>query len=119
MLFSVTAPFNAQALPFNVAPVFNEMLAEASTIPIRVLLVPSVAELPIAQLILSFYIPPAVVMVAPDETVKVDPIRKVQESPATPLSTTGLVIRALEVKQITGVVPQLIGDIVDISVPAP
>ena len=87
--------------------------------PISVLLVPSVAELPIAQLILSFNIPPAVVMVAPVETVSVDPIIKVQESPAAPLSMTGPVIKALDVKQLTGLVVQLIGDSVLKSVLAP
>jgi hypothetical protein len=95
------------------------MLADASMIPISVLVVPSVAELPIAQLILSLNIVPVLVMIAPLETVRVEPILKVQESPATPVIVTGPVIKALEVKQITGVTPQLIGDRVVISVAAP
>lgn len=119
LLRRVIAPFNAQALPFNVALVFNEMLANASMIPISVLETPNVAELPIAQLILSLNIPPAVVTTAPFETVSVDPITKVHVSPAAPFSTTAPVMSALEVKQVTGVVLQLMGDRVAISVLAP
>ena len=95
------------------------MLAMASIIPKSVLVVPSVAELPIAQLMLSLSIPPDVDMTAPVETVRVDPIKKVQVLPAAPFSMTGPVIKALEVKQLTGLAAQLMGDSVLISVAAP
>jgi hypothetical protein len=92
------------------------MLALASMIPKSVLLVPSVAELPIAQFILSFNIPPSVTITAPVDTVRADGIMNVHEAPAVPVSITGPVIRADEAKQRTGVTLQFIGDRVDISV---
>lgn len=46
---SVTAPFLANKRPFIVAPVVAVTLVKARTVPSKVELVPSVAELPICQ----------------------------------------------------------------------
>ena len=49
LVSSVTAPFRASALPFSVAPVVSVMSESASMLPLKVELVPSVAELPTCQ----------------------------------------------------------------------
>jgi hypothetical protein len=49
LLLKVTAPVRASALPFSVAPLFAVMEARAMMVPANVVLVPSVAELPICQ----------------------------------------------------------------------
>ena len=49
LLSSVTAPFLASALPMMFASVFRVMLVSAIRFPIKDVVVPSVAELPICQ----------------------------------------------------------------------
>ena len=50
LLFSVTAPFLAKALPqVIVAPLFRVMLVSARMCPANLVLVPRVAELPTTQ----------------------------------------------------------------------
>ena len=50
LLSSVTAPFNANALPSRmVAPVVKVMLVSARMLPLKSVDVPSVAELPTCQ----------------------------------------------------------------------
>jgi len=59
LLIKVTAPLRASALPFKVVPVFSEMDERAMMVPANVVLVPSVAELPICQNTLCDVAPPA------------------------------------------------------------
>ena len=49
LVSNVTAPFRASALPFSVAPVLSVMSESARMLPLKVELVPSVAELPTCQ----------------------------------------------------------------------
>jgi hypothetical protein len=54
----VTAPTRASALPFNTAPVFSVMLACARIVPLKLVDVPRVAELPTCQNTLEACAPP-------------------------------------------------------------
>jgi hypothetical protein len=58
LLSNVTAPVEASALPFSVAPVVAVMDACAMMVPAKVVLVPRVAELPITQNTLCEVAPP-------------------------------------------------------------
>jgi hypothetical protein len=58
----VTAPLRARALPFSVAPVFTVIEARAMMFPENVVLVPSVAELPICQNTFLDWPPPAMII---------------------------------------------------------
>lgn len=58
LLSNVTAPVRASALPFRVAPVSSETLASAIMVPAKVVVVPSVAELPTCQNTSSAVAPP-------------------------------------------------------------
>ena len=49
LLSNVTAPVRAKRAPLLVAPVVAVMLASARTFPLKLLVVPSVAELPTCQ----------------------------------------------------------------------
>lgn len=49
LLFSVTAPVNARALPDRMTPVFRVMLVFATMVPTKLVPVPRVAELPTCQ----------------------------------------------------------------------
>ena len=49
LVSNVTAPLRARALPFSVAPVVRVMSESARMLPLKVELVPSVAELPTCQ----------------------------------------------------------------------
>ena len=79
LVSSVTAPFLASALPMMFAPVFKVMLDSAIRLPMKDVVVPSVAELPICQatphgfppLIRATDDPPAVVNVLPVLKMKV------------------------------------------------
>jgi hypothetical protein len=49
LVSSVTEPFCARSLPWTVAPVMRVMLVSAKTFPTKLVVVPSVAELPTCQ----------------------------------------------------------------------
>jgi hypothetical protein len=55
---NVTAPVRAKALPFNTAPVVSVMDARAIMVPLMLVCVPSVAELPTCQNTLEAWAPP-------------------------------------------------------------
>ena len=59
LVSNVTAPFRASALPFSVAPVVSVMDVSARMLPLKVELVPRVAELPTCQKMLCAWAPPA------------------------------------------------------------
>ena len=49
LLSSVTAPLRASILPSTVAPVFSVIEVSARIVPAKLVVVPSVAELPTCQ----------------------------------------------------------------------
>jgi hypothetical protein len=55
----VTAPVEASALPFSVAPVVRVTEVSATMVPFKVEVVPRVAELPTCQTMLWAWAPPA------------------------------------------------------------
>lgn len=58
MSANVTAPVRAKALPFIAAPVVTVMDASARMVPLKIVLVPRVAELPTCQKTLAAWAPP-------------------------------------------------------------
>jgi hypothetical protein len=85
-LINVTAPLRASALPLSVAPLFMLMLCSAIMVPLNVVVVSSVAELPTCQKMLHLLPVPATD--EPGPVVSVLPILKTQTSAAVPLRVT-------------------------------
>jgi len=92
-LSRVTAPLSATApasnRPTTVALFPTVMVVCAITVPWRVELAPSVAELPICQKTLQAWAPPARTTELDAEVISVDPALKTQMSFALPLSVRG------------------------------
>lgn len=69
----VTAPFRARARPCRVAPVLRVIDVNASMVPEKLLVVPSVAELPTCQNTLHAWAPFSRTTVLPDAVISDDP----------------------------------------------
>ena len=88
LLNNVTAPVRASALPFSVAPVSSETDACAIMVPAKIVVVPSVAELPTCQNTLHADPP---LITATDEAlavVSVLPILKMNTAPGLPWASS-------------------------------
>ncbi len=83
----VTAATRARALPSSVAPVVMVIDAYAIIVPLKTLLVPSVAELPTAQKTFCDWAPLVSTMLAPDEVVSVEAIWKMKTALALPCAS--------------------------------
>lgn len=86
LLANVTAPVRANALPFSTAPVLTVTDDWARMVPLKVVLVPRVAELPTCQKTLDAEAPPmrfTVLLV--DAVVSVVPIWKMKTAFGLPL----------------------------------
>src|SRR4051794_25770553 len=84
LLSSVTAPLRASARPITCTPVVSVMLVNASTLPMKDVVVPAVAELPTCQNTLHGEPP---LIITTDEAlavVSVLPILKTKTAPALP-----------------------------------
>ena len=80
----VTAPFRANALPDNDAPVFSVMELNAMIFPTKLVVVPSVAELPTCQYTLPEWPPLVGVTLLLDAVVSVLPILKIKTALGLP-----------------------------------
>lgn len=80
----VTAPFLANALPFNTAPVLKVMDSKAITFPLKEVVVPNDAEPPTCQKILEAFAPPAKNTFRPGVVVSVDAICMINTASAFP-----------------------------------
>src|SRR6185436_6350393 len=74
----LTAPFRANSLPSTAAPVVTVMEVSARMFPLKLEVVPSVAELPTCQKTLAALAPPLRITWRPVVVVSVDPIWKIQ-----------------------------------------
>ena len=88
LLSSVTAPVRATARPVMPAPLFNVMLACATIVPIKVVVVPSVAELPTCQNTLHAVPLLVITTVAPLAVVSVLPILKTNTAAESPCASS-------------------------------
>jgi len=84
LVSNVTAPLRARALPFSVAPVVRVMSESARMLPLKVELVPSVAELPTCQKMLWGWAPPARTMELLPNVVSDEAIWNIQTAFAFP-----------------------------------
>ena len=81
----VTAPVLARALPLRVAPVVSVMDACAMMVPVNVVFVPSVAELPICQNSLwACALPIRMTWLFPAAVVRVETTWKIQTALGSP-----------------------------------
>ena len=79
MSANVTAPVRASALPLSAAPVVTVMDACARMVPLKIVLVPRVAELPTCQKTLEATAPPIrTTALLPAAVVSVLPIWKMK-----------------------------------------
>ena len=86
LLANVTAPVRANALPFSAAPVVTVTDAWAMIVPLKVVLVPRVAELPTCQKTLEATAPPmSATALLPAAVVSVLPIWKMKTAFGSPL----------------------------------
>src|SRR4051812_16501087 len=81
---SVIAPVCVRARPSITAPVFNEMDMEARMFPLKIDVVPRVAELPTCQKILAALAPPERTILVPANVVRVEPIWRIQTAFGSP-----------------------------------
>ena len=79
-----TAPVCVNNLPSTTAPVFAEMDIAAMIFPLKIDVVPRVAELPTCQKILAALAPPARTTCVPAIVVSVDPIWKIHVAFGSP-----------------------------------
>src|SRR4051794_38335651 len=78
LLSNVTAPVRASARPFSLAPVVMVMDACAIIVPVNIVVVPSVAELPTCQITFLDWAPlMRMTWLLPAAVVKVDTIWKI------------------------------------------
>ena len=84
LLSIVTAPFRASARPDTCAPLFSEMLVSARMLPRKLVVVPSVAELPTCQNTLQGEPPLVMSTDEPLAVVSVLPIWNMKTAPALP-----------------------------------
>ena len=96
VLFNVTAPFLARSLPLTVEPPSSVIEVRARMVPVKEVVVPSVAELPTCQKTLQAWAPPVRVIVASVAVVRVEPAWKIQMSEALPLRVSVPVTPILE-----------------------
>jgi len=86
LLANVTAPVRANALPFSAAPVLSVTDAWAITVPLNLVLVPRVAELPTCQKTLAAWAPPIrFTLLLVEAVVSVVPIWKMKTAFGLPL----------------------------------
>jgi hypothetical protein len=81
---NVTAPFRARTLPWTVAPVFSVADVSARMVPTKLLVVPSVAELPTCQKTLHACAPFSSTTRLPEAVIKVEPAWKMKTASALP-----------------------------------
>ena len=74
LLSSVTAPFRASSLPSTVAVVLAVIVVRARTLPLNVVVVPRVAELPTCQYTLQDWAPLIRLTLLFEAVVSVEPI---------------------------------------------
>ena len=84
LVSSVTEPFCARSLPWTVAPVMRVILVSAKTFPTKLVVVPSVAELPICQKTLQGLAPLISTTDEPLAVVRVLPILNTQTAAELP-----------------------------------
>jgi len=84
LVSKVTAPLRARALPFSVAPLVTVMEVSARMLPLKVELVPRVAELPTCQKMLLAFALPARTTELLLEVVSDEAIWKIQTAFALP-----------------------------------
>src|SRR5690349_6263053 len=84
---SETAPVCVNNLPSTTAPVFTEIDIAARMLPLKIEVVPRVAELPTCQKILAALAPPARTTCVPAIVVSVDPIWKIQVAFGSPCAS--------------------------------
>jgi hypothetical protein len=86
LLSKLAAPFRANALPFSTAPVVTVTDAKAMMVPLKIVLVPRVAELPTCQKTLEAWAPPMrFTALLPAAVVSVVPIWKMKTEFGLPL----------------------------------
>src|ERR1019366_904719 len=81
---NVTAPLRARTLPWTVAPVFSVAEVSARIVPTKLLVVPSVAELPTCQKTLHACAPFSSTTRLPEAVIKVEPAWKIKTASALP-----------------------------------
>src|ERR1017187_4416144 len=90
LLSKLAAPFRANALPFSTAPVVTVTDAKAMMVPLKIVLVPRVAELPTCQKTLEAWAPPMrFTALLPAAVVSVVPIWKMKTEFGLPLRWGG------------------------------
>jgi len=85
LVSKVTAALRASARPFRVAPLVTVMEVSARMLPLKVELVPRVAELPTCQKTLFLLAPPARTTELLLAVVRDEPIWKIQTALALPV----------------------------------
>lgn len=84
----VTAPIRASARPFSVAPVFSVMDWSARIEPMKLDVVPIVAELPTCQKMFEALAPPLRITLRPEVVVSVEAIWKMKTAFALPRASS-------------------------------
>lgn len=84
LLSKVTAPFRAKTLPVTVALVFRVMEVKAKIFPLKLVVVPSVAELPVCQKTLQAWALFMRLTLLPLAVVIVEPILKMKTASELP-----------------------------------
>ena len=77
-------PAPANNLPFTAEPLFTVMDTAAKIFPLKMVVVPKVAELPTCQKIFFACAPPLKTMLVPGSVVSVEPILKMKTAFALP-----------------------------------
>jgi hypothetical protein len=88
LLSRVTAPFLASTRPATVVPVCTATEVSAKMLPVNVVWVPRVAELPTCQNTLHAWAPPIRWTVLPDAVIKVEPAWKMNTALGPPFRVT-------------------------------